>query len=167
MCLLVTPKIVLYKDSCHWLTSLFVSLVMKNSWGTFFLWKRISVLLCMQPYLCMTMSLCLFSVLLIICLYVNEMLIIGTTVHVVNDTKILLSSYFEMKDMKKTDEILGVKARKTNDNFSFVPVSSHWESVKRNLTILMRFQWELLMTLAYTLKRIRGGVIPKLSMLKS
>ena len=37
----------------------------------------------------------------IICLYVNDMLIIGTNLHVVNETKKLFSSHFEMKDMRE------------------------------------------------------------------
>ena len=46
------------------------------------------------------------------------MLIFGTNLHVVKETKKLLSSLFEMKDMGKADVILGVKIRKTNTCFS-------------------------------------------------
>jgi len=53
-----------------------------------------------------------------ICLYVDDMLIFGTNVHVINETKKLLSSHFEMKDMGEADVILGIKIRKTNDDFS-------------------------------------------------
>jgi len=35
------------------------------------------------------------------CLYVNDMLILGTNLLVVNETEKLLSSLFEMKDMGK------------------------------------------------------------------
>jgi len=38
--------------------------------------------------------------------------------HVVNETKKLLSSHFEMKDMGEADVILRIKIRKTNDGFS-------------------------------------------------
>ena len=40
------------------------------------------------------------------------MLIFGTNLLVVNETKKLLSSLFEMKDMGEADVILGIKIRK-------------------------------------------------------
>ena len=43
---------------------------------------------------------------------------ICTSMHVVNETKKLLSSHFEMKDMGEADVILRIKIRKTNDGFS-------------------------------------------------
>lgn len=43
----------------------------------------------------------------IIYLYVDDMLILGTTVNIVNDTKNFLSSKFEMKDIGEGDVILG------------------------------------------------------------
>ena len=46
------------------------------------------------------------------------MLIFATNVHVVNKTKKLLSSHFEMKDMGEANVILGIKIRKTNGGFS-------------------------------------------------
>ena len=54
----------------------------------------------------------------IICLSVDDMMIFGTSVHVVNETKKLLSSHFEMKDMGEADVILGIKIRKNDDGFS-------------------------------------------------
>ena len=54
----------------------------------------------------------------LICLYVDDMLIFGTNLHVVKETKKLLSSLFEIKDMGEADVILGVKIRKTNTGFS-------------------------------------------------
>ena len=54
----------------------------------------------------------------IICLYVDDMLIFGTSVHIVNEIKKLLSSHFEMKDMGEANVILGIKIRKTDDGFS-------------------------------------------------
>jgi len=38
---------------------------------------------------------------MIICLYVDDMLIFGTNVSVVNEAKRFLSSLFEMKDLEK------------------------------------------------------------------
>ncbi|KAL0373734.1 UNVERIFIED_CONTAM: Retrovirus-related Pol polyprotein from transposon TNT 1-94 [Sesamum radiatum] len=54
----------------------------------------------------------------IICLYVDDMLIFGTNLMVINDTKSFLSSQFEMKDLGEADVILGVKIRKTENGFS-------------------------------------------------
>jgi hypothetical protein len=49
----------------------------------------------------------------IICLYVDDMLIFGTNLDRVNETKSFLSSKFEMKDMGEADVILGVKIKRT------------------------------------------------------
>ena len=53
----------------------------------------------------------------LIYLYVNDMLILGTNL-LVNETEKLLSSLFEMKDMGEADVILGIKIHKTNTGFS-------------------------------------------------
>ena len=53
-----------------------------------------------------------------ICLYVDDMSIFSTNMHVLNETRNLLSSHFKMKDMDEADIILGIKIRKTNDDFS-------------------------------------------------
>ena len=50
----------------------------------------------------------------IICLYVDDMFIMGTCLDVVIETKKFLSSNFEMKDMGEADFILGIKIRKSN-----------------------------------------------------
>ena len=55
---------------------------------------------------------------MIICIYVNDLLIFGTNVHIVNEIKKLLSSHFEMKDMEEANEILGIKIRNANNGFS-------------------------------------------------
>ena len=50
----------------------------------------------------------------IICLYVDDMLIFGTDEQVINCTKSFLSSNFDMKDLGEADVILGIKMiRKT------------------------------------------------------
>jgi len=54
----------------------------------------------------------------IICLYVDDMLLFGTSMRVVNETEKLWSFHFEMKDMGEADVILGIKIEKTNDDFS-------------------------------------------------
>lgn len=70
----------------------------------------------------------------IICLYVDNMLIIGTNMDGVNDTKKYLSSQFKMKDLNEIDTILGIKVKKHNGGLLCV-----------NLTIL-RKSWISLIT---------------------
>ena len=48
----------------------------------------------------------------IICLYVDDMLIFSTNIALVNETKLFLSSQFDMKGLGEADVILGVKIRK-------------------------------------------------------
>jgi len=48
------------------------------------------------------------------------MLILGTNLLVLNETKKLLSSLFEMKDMGEADVILEIKIQKTNTGFSHI-----------------------------------------------
>lgn len=45
----------------------------------------------------------------IICLYVDDMLIMGTSLDVINKTKQFLKKHFEMKDLGVADVILGIK----------------------------------------------------------
>ena len=54
----------------------------------------------------------------IICLYVDDMLIIGTNMLGVNDTKKYLSSRFQMKDLNEVDTILGVKVKRHSGGFA-------------------------------------------------
>ncbi|XP_057249385.1 uncharacterized protein LOC130590830, partial [Beta vulgaris subsp. vulgaris] len=54
----------------------------------------------------------------IICLYVDDMLIFGNNLKVVNDTKLFLSSKFEMKDLGEADVILGVRLKRVSGRIS-------------------------------------------------
>lgn len=54
---------------------------------------------------------------MIICLYVDDMLIFGTNLVVVEEAKCFLSSAFDMKDMGEADVILGIKLEKTEHGF--------------------------------------------------
>lgn len=54
----------------------------------------------------------------IICLYVDDMLIMGTNISVVKSTKKFLTSKFDMKDMGEADIILGIKISKTSDELA-------------------------------------------------
>lgn len=52
---------------------------------------------------------------MILCLYVDDILIFGTNLGFVNDVKSYLSKNFEMKDLGKAHIILGMKLRKTSE----------------------------------------------------
>ena len=54
----------------------------------------------------------------IICLYVDDMLIFGSHINAINSTKQFLSSKFEMKDLGEADVILGVKVTRTENGFN-------------------------------------------------
>ncbi|KAI3496569.1 hypothetical protein L1887_38934 [Cichorium endivia] len=54
----------------------------------------------------------------IICLYVDDMLIIGTHLVGILETKKYLSSNFKMKDLGEVDTILGIKLKRTGNEIS-------------------------------------------------
>ncbi|GKB45757.1 zinc finger, CCHC-type containing protein [Tanacetum coccineum] len=60
----------------------------------------------------------------IICLYVDDMLIFGTDQNQVDKTKKFLSSRFSMKDMGEADVILGIKIKR--ENKGIVITQSHY-----------------------------------------
>ena len=55
----------------------------------------------------------------ILCLYVDDMLIVGSNDRVIQSTKDMLNSKFDMKDMGLADVILGVKITRTSDGLAF------------------------------------------------
>ena len=65
----------------------------------------------------------------ILCLYVDDMLIIGSNDKMVKSTKAMLSTRFDMKDMGLADVILGVKILRTSDRL----VLSQTQSVDKIL----------------------------------
>ena len=54
----------------------------------------------------------------IIYLYVDNILIFGTNVNLVNETKMFLPSKFDMRDLGESNVILGIKIRKTENGYS-------------------------------------------------
>ncbi|CAN1745337.1 Retrovirus-related Pol polyprotein from transposon TNT 1-94 [Linum perenne] len=54
----------------------------------------------------------------ILCLYVDDMLIFSSNLEAISETKTFLSSHFEMKDMGEVDVILGVKVIKLGNTFA-------------------------------------------------
>ena len=57
---------------------------------------------------------------IIICLYVDDMLIFAIDTEVVKDTKKFLSSKFNIKDMGLADVILGIKIMRTTEGFTLI-----------------------------------------------
>ena len=47
----------------------------------------------------------------IVCLYIDDMLVIGTNMHEINETKKYLTSQFKMKDLGEVVTILGIKVK--------------------------------------------------------
>ncbi|GJS57673.1 retrovirus-related pol polyprotein from transposon TNT 1-94 [Tanacetum coccineum] len=60
----------------------------------------------------------------IICLYVDDMLIMGTNMDVINQTKKMLHSSFDMKDMGEADVILGIRIQKNSNGY--ILTQSHY-----------------------------------------
>ncbi|GLT82749.1 hypothetical protein SLE2022_010990 [Rubroshorea leprosula] len=70
----------------------------------------------------------------LICLYVDDMLIFGTNIEQVEETKRFLSRDFSMKDMGAADVILGIKIHRDGDNL--IISQSHY--IKK---VLMKFSF--------------------------
>ena len=45
----------------------------------------------------------------ILCLYVDDILIFGTNIDVINEVKFFLSKIYDMKDLEEADVILNIK----------------------------------------------------------
>ena len=54
----------------------------------------------------------------IVCLYVDDMLIIGSNIKMIKTTKKMLNSKFDMKDMGVAYVILGIKIFKTSEGYT-------------------------------------------------
>ncbi|GJT64928.1 zinc finger, CCHC-type containing protein [Tanacetum coccineum] len=54
----------------------------------------------------------------ILCLYVDDILIVGTNIEGINETKKFLSSCFQMKDMNEVDTILGIKVKRHSGGYA-------------------------------------------------
>ena len=69
----------------------------------------------------------------IVCLYVDDMLIFGTNMKGVRKIKKYISSMFQMKDSNEVDTILGIKIKKHNKGFALC--QSHYVE-----KVLQRFE---------------------------
>jgi ribosome biogenesis protein Nip4 len=54
----------------------------------------------------------------IVCLYVDDMLIFGTNMLGVYETKKYLVSVFKMKDLNEVDTILGIKVKRHSESYA-------------------------------------------------
>lgn len=63
----------------------------------------------------------------IICHYVDDLLMFGSNIQAVNDVKSLLCNKFDMKDLGKASEILGLKITRSEQGISLD--QSHYEYV--------------------------------------
>jgi hypothetical protein len=70
----------------------------------------------------------------IICLYVDDMLIFGTNMEGISETKKYLISKFKMKDLKEVDTILGIKVKKHSGGYALC--QTHYIE-----KILLKFQY--------------------------
>ena len=58
------------------------------------------------------------SICTLICLYVDDLLIFGSSLSIMNETKSLLSKNFDMKDLGEADVILGIKITRSDNGIS-------------------------------------------------
>ncbi|KAJ9552550.1 LOW QUALITY PROTEIN: hypothetical protein OSB04_016595 [Centaurea solstitialis] len=61
---------------------------------------------------------CVYNTYVIICLHVDDMLIMGTNLDIINQTKKMLNSSFDMKDLGVADVILGIKIQKDPNGYT-------------------------------------------------
>ena len=52
---------------------------------------------------------------MIICLYVDDLLIFGSNMNVIDEAKNVLISHFDMKDLGEANFILGIKITRTSE----------------------------------------------------
>ena len=55
---------------------------------------------------------------MIVCLYVDVILLCGTNIEIINETKSFLKMHFEMKDMSEASVILGIKLTQSTDGIT-------------------------------------------------
>ncbi|GKB29982.1 zinc finger, CCHC-type containing protein [Tanacetum coccineum] len=87
----------------------------------------------------------------IICLYVDDMLLFGTDQNQVDETKKFLSSRFSMKDMGEPDVILGIKIKR--ENKGIVIIQSHY--IEKILKKFNREDCSLVSTLIDSVEKLK------------
>ena len=66
---------------------------------------------------------------IILCLYVDDILIFGTSLNVVKEVKDMLSNNFEMKDLGEADVILNIKLLKEGNGGITLSQSHYVEKI--------------------------------------
>jgi DNA polymerase III delta prime subunit len=69
----------------------------------------------------------------IICIYIDDMLILDSNVHMIKSTKKILTNKFDMKNLDVTDIILGIKISNTSNGL-VLPQSYYVEKILKNLS---------------------------------
>jgi hypothetical protein len=64
----------------------------------------------------------------IICFYVDDLLIFGSSIYIINTTKILLKNNFDMKDLEEANVILGMKITRISNGI-FIDQSHYIEKI--------------------------------------
>ena len=57
----------------------------------------------------------------LVCLYVDDLLIMETSKDAINSTKKMLNSSFDMKDLGQADVILGIQIKRTVEGYILTP----------------------------------------------
>jgi ATP-binding cassette subfamily B (MDR/TAP) protein 1 len=84
--------------------------------------------------------------LVILCLNIDDLMILGCNIQVINIIKSFLSKNFNMKDFGHVDVILGVKLLKSNNDFDLT--QSHYiEKILKGLIILICLLYAFLLIL--------------------
>ena len=92
----------------------------------------------------------------VLCLYVDDILIFGSDMHVINDTKKFLKDYFDMNDHDPVVVVLGIKIIKDGDYIALT--QSHYTE-----KLLKKFNYYYVSHLstpldpAISLKNNKGG----------
>ncbi|KAL4018655.1 hypothetical protein IC575_022262 [Cucumis melo] len=83
---------------------------------------------------------------IIICLYVDDMLIFGSNLHVINDAKSMLNANFDMKDLGEANVILSIKITRIKNGI-FLDQSHYIEKILKKYNYFDSKQLVHLMTL--------------------
>ena len=68
----------------------------------------------------------------LVCLYVDDMLIMGTSKDAINSTKKLLNSSFDMKDLGQADVILGIQIKRIIEGY----ILTQFHYIEKNIKIV-------------------------------
>ena len=102
---------------------------------------------------------------MIMCLYVDDMLIVGSNDKMVKSTKDILHSRFHMKDMGLADVILGIKILRTSSGYT-LNQSHYVDKILEKFIKMILVCQELLLIRLYIYRKIKARVFLKENKLK-